>query len=80
MSKIYTTTDNIEMSQQEYLYGEDVDVPLIPNEVINKRIELLEKHLATLLEVDFRKRDGVRANAVLKALNFWRKINEVDNG
>jgi len=34
----------------EYLYGKDIDVPEIPEDIIMRRIELLKEHLEELLE------------------------------
>jgi len=60
----------------EYLYGEEVEVPDIPAEIIMRRIEALKENLAELLEHSFYTRDGNRCNAVIKAIKFWETINE----
>ena len=78
MKTCMTITDD-KLSQVEYLYGENVEVPDIPAEVILRRIELLDNHLEKLLEVHSLERDGARCNAVIRAKNFWLKINEVEN-
>lgn len=57
----------------EYLYGVDVIVPDIPKNVIDERVVLLNSNLTKLLSVGYLKRDQVRVNAVLKAINFWTK-------
>ena len=59
----------------EYLYGKDVEVPEIPEDIIKRRIELLEEHLARLLEHSYHTRDGDHVNAVLKAIKFWNNLN-----
>ena len=64
------------MTKHEYLYGKDAEVPSIPADIIMRRVELLNDHLEELLDVPFYKRDGKRVNAVIKAKEFWLKINE----
>ena len=64
------------MTKVEYLYGEDVEVVPVPQEVIMRRVEQLNDHLSELLEVDYRKRDGVRCNAIMRAIAFWEKLDE----
>jgi hypothetical protein len=68
-----------DLTQEEYLYGVGVDVPSIPEAIILKRIELLDKHIGSIFEVPFMERDNERLNAVIKAKNFWLKINEVEH-
>jgi len=63
----------------EYLYGEDVEVPEIPQEIIMRRIELLKDNLAELLDHSYYTRDGDRCNKILKAIRFWETINNKDN-
>ncbi len=63
----------------EYLYGEGVEVPEIPQEIIVRRIELLKDNLATLLDHSYYVRDGVRCNSIIKAIKFWETINNKDN-
>ena len=58
-----------------YLYGEDVEVPTIPQDIVMRRIELLKDNLAELLNHSFYTRDGDRCNAVLKAIKHWESIN-----
>jgi hypothetical protein len=60
----------------EYLYGSDVEVPEIPGDIIVRRLELLQDNLRELLDHSYHTRDGERVNAVLKAIDFWEKINE----
>ena len=64
------------MRDNSYLYGKGVDVPEIPQEVIDERIKLLNENLAKLLAVAWYKRDGARCNAIYKAIQFWTKIND----
>jgi len=64
------------MTKSAYLYGEDVEVPEIPNEIIVRRLELLNDHLTELLEVPWMTRDAEKCNAVLKGIKFWETINE----
>jgi 3-dehydroquinate dehydratase len=63
------------LRSNEYLYGEGVEVPPIPKDVIEARLDVLNKHLKKLLEVNQLKRDGSRCNAVIKAIKFWTDIN-----
>ncbi len=63
----------------EYLYGEEVEVPEIPQEIIMRRIELLKDNLAELLDHSYYTRDGARVEKVLKAIRFWETINNKDN-
>lgn len=64
------------MKDNSYLYGEGVEVPEIDSYAIMKRIELLKEHLEELLEHSYHTRDSDRVNAILKAINFWEKIND----
>ena len=57
-----------------WLYGEDVKVPTIPEEVADKRIELLHEHLERLLEVGYTDRDNMRINEIIKAKKFWNQL------
>lgn len=70
--------DGVEVSQQEYLYGKDVKVPKVPQSLINKRVELLNKNLGELLDVSWRVRDASRVNRIVKAISFWQNINKGD--
>ena len=57
------------------LYGTE-DVPQIPQEVIDKRIELLTARFKELISVHYMKQDNQTINQVVKAREFWRNINE----
>ena len=59
----------------EYLYGKGIEVPEIPKDVIDKRIELLNNHLEKQLDVSYQERDLKLVGQILKALRFWRNIN-----
>ena len=59
----------------EYLYGEDIEVPNIPEDIINRRIKLLNRHLKRLLDVSYRERDLKRVSDILKAIKYWETIN-----
>ena len=41
-------------------------------------VELLNEHLADLLDHSYHIRDAVRCNDVLKAIRFWENINKKD--
>ena len=62
------------MKKNEYLYG-DVEVPPIPQEIVDERIELLSGYLAELLDQSFHTRDTQRCTDIFKAITFWEKIN-----
>ncbi len=57
------------------LYGTD-DVPQIPKEIANERIELLNIHLDKLLAVHYLKQDQVLINNVLDAKKHWAKLRD----
>jgi len=62
----------------QYLYDTD-DVAQIPQEVIDERLSLLDKHLSKLLDVDMFERDTERVAAVLKAQDHWRDMQNGTN-
>jgi len=62
------------MKTDEYLYGEGVEVPEIPRDIIMRRVELLREHLEILLNHSFHTRDEVRVKAIFDAIRFWEKI------
>ena len=66
------------MQKDSYLYGEDVEVPEIPSEIVMRRVELLKDHLAEKLEHSYHTRtseDSIQINKILKAIDFWEHIN-----
>ena len=63
------------MKENLYLYGTE-DVPEIPNDIIVRRIELLNDHLTELYEVGMLVRENKRISDIFKAINFWSKLNE----
>jgi len=77
MRKKYLNQDGKEITQQEYLYGSDVTLPEIPEDVIMIRLKTLNNNLKDLLEYDYSVRDEKRISAILKAITFWVNINEV---
>lgn len=58
----------------EWLYGKDVEVKPIPEDVANERIEQLRSHLDVLLETAYTDRDNLRVNDVMKAIKYWEKL------
>jgi len=64
------------MKDNSFLYGEDVDVPMISHEVIDARVLLLKEHLAKLLDHSYHTRDATRCNSIIKAIDFWESINK----
>ena len=63
------------MKTNAYLYGEDVEVPEIPQEIVAKRIEALNDNLEKLQNVHYLERDMERIRAVIKAIRFWLNID-----
>jgi len=61
------------MHLNNYLYN-TTNVPTIPEEVINTRIELLNANLTKLLAEPWQTRNAKRVSAVLKAISFWRNL------
>lgn len=59
----------------KYLYDTN-EVPTLQDDVILKRLELLDTHLRKINEVSFRERDMTRRNAVIKAIQFWEAMLE----
>jgi len=57
------------------LYGTD-DVPRIPIEIANERIELLKANLSALLEVHFMYHDNDLINAIQKAIKHWTQLRD----
>jgi len=68
------------MKTNSYLYGKDIEVPAIPEEIIVRRVEALKENLEELMDVPYLQRDGARVRAVVKAIHFWEDINseEID--
>jgi len=64
------------MKTNEYLYGSEVEVQEIPNDIVMRRLELLKEHLEQLLNHSYYTRDEERVRAVLKAISFWEDINK----
>jgi len=61
-----------------YLYGSEAVLTPIPTHIITERISLLKQHLKSLLDVHYTKRDSMRINHVIKAIDFWENINNYD--
>ena len=57
------------------LYGTE-DVPKVPAEVCNQRLELLKERLEGLLSVHYMKWDNETMNKVQKAIVFWTKMRD----
>ena len=64
------------MKDNSYLYGEDIEVPEIPADIIMRRIELLKDNLEKLLDHSYHTRDTERCNAIFKAIKFWEQIGK----
>jgi len=63
------------MKRDSYLYGKFIEIPEIPADIIMRRVELLNDNLSELLAVPHLKRDTVRVNAILKAIDFWERMS-----
>lgn len=64
------------MKKNSYLYGHGVEVPEIPQEVIVRRLELLQENLDALLKLPPDLRDRTRIHYIHKAIHYWENINE----
>ena len=73
--KKYYNQKGKEIDIVEYLYGEDVTPTPIPNEITVRRKELLQDHLAELLDTHPLQRQGARCNAVIAAIEWWQRID-----
>jgi len=63
------------MRTNRELYGTD-DVPVIPKEVANERLELLKSNLSGLLEVHYMHQDNDLINAVQRAIKHWERLRD----
>jgi hypothetical protein len=57
------------------LYGTN-DVPLVPKEVANERLELLNSNLSGLLEVHYMYQDNDLIREVQKAIRHWTQLRD----
>ena len=61
-----------------YLYGEGVEVPMIDEYTIARRVELLGDHLEELTDQSYHSRtyeDIIQINKIIEAMEFWTCIN-----
>lgn len=58
------------------LYGTE-DVPEVPQDIVCRRLELLEDRLSDLLEVHYTLRDLEAVSMVRKAILHWQQINDM---
>jgi len=63
------------MLTNKELYGTE-DVPLVPKEVCNTRLELLKERMAELLSVNYMWQDNSTINEVEKAIKFWTTLRD----
>lgn len=78
MEKMYEI-DGVGVTQQEYLYGEGVIPPKIPEEVIRGRVKFLTISLEKLSDHSYHTmtyEDYKRRDALFKAVKFWESIND----
>ena len=59
-----------------YLYGEGIEIPEIPADIIARRLAALADNLEELLNHSYYDRDQARVNDVLKAIKFWETVQE----
>jgi len=67
------------MLSNEYLYGKDVEVPVISEYVVMRRVELLKDHLSEMLDVPYQERtyeDQIQIGEILKGIDFWDKMQK----
>ncbi len=67
------------MHLNSYLYGEGVEIPDIPAEILLTRITPLKEHLEEMNEISFADRtyeDTIQMGEIHKAIDFWERINE----
>jgi hypothetical protein len=57
------------------LYG-TTDVPKIPVEICNERLELLKSNLSGLMSVHYMEQDNNLINAVQKAIKHWTQLRD----
>ena len=68
------------MLSNEILYGTD-DVPPIPKEVADARIELLRENLKREMDKPLMRQNNNTQYQILKAIRFWYKVsNREDMG
>jgi len=63
------------MRTNRELYGTD-DVPVIPKEVANERLELLKSNLSGLIEIHYMEQDNDLICAVQRAIGHWTKLRD----
>jgi len=64
------------VTKEQYLYGIDSEVPVIPQEIIMRRVELLNDQLEELFTQHWMVRDMQRERDLIKAIAFWQNINK----
>ena len=62
------------MKSNEYLYGEDAEVPEIPAEIKMRRVEILKEQLEIELDKHYGKRNQKRVRDIMNAIEFWENI------
>jgi len=63
------------MKSNSRLYGEGVEVPIVPKEIAEQRIVLLKRNLNKVLDTDYRNRDYLLLSEISKAIDFWSNIS-----
>ncbi len=64
------------MKTNNWLYGTE-DVPSIPQDIIDKRLDLLNDRLRKLNELNYKVRNNELRHEVIRAIQFWQEINDV---
>ena len=57
------------------LYGTE-DVPLVPKETCDRRLELLKIHMRKLLSVHYMNQDNQTMNEVDHAIKHWTQLRD----
>ena len=65
------------MKSNKELYGTE-NVPQVPQEIANKRLELLRIRLHDLLSVHYMEQNTHLINEVQKAIKFWEALRDGD--
>ena len=62
------------------LYGRD-DVPPVPKNIADERIEMLRENLKIQLEMPLKKQSSYLQTRILEGIKFWQKLsNQEDAG
>jgi len=60
-----------------YFYGEGVEVPEIPANILMRRVELLKDRRSELYEVHYMKRDKKHIREIDEAIDLFEKLSRI---